>query len=87
MTAAPPDDRDLAAATEDLEQRRDLAGAEPAMRSALHRGPVLELAREERPALLELAQHVPSEARVRLQELTGTPLPVGAPAAASHPRA
>ena len=44
---------------------------------------VLELAREERPAPVELAEHVPLERRVPLQELSASTLP----GAASSPRA
>src|SRR5581483_5040280 len=89
MPRAAPDDRDGAAVCEELQHDRDVPRAPPRMLAvALLRGAVLELAREQRPAALELPQDVLSEGRVLAQERHPHALgrrPTGPPP--THPRA
>jgi hypothetical protein len=84
LAAAAADDRDATAAVEDLEHDRDASASVPAVRLALRRRAVLDLAREERAAALELAEHVAPERRVRLQELVAAALPRVLVATAAH---
>ena len=67
LLAAAADDGDLAARVQDAEHQTHLARAPPAVRLALRRPVVLDLAREERPAPVELAQDVAPERGVLLQ--------------------
>src|SRR5207248_6816938 len=67
LLALPADDRDLAARREAFEHEAHLPRAPPAMALAAVAGRVLDLAREEGPALAELLQHVAAEGGVLLE--------------------
>src|SRR5439155_8023236 len=86
LPAAPPDHCHLADPVQGFEHLCDLAPAEPAMLAAPLRRPVLELARQERAATLELAQDVAAKPRVLAQELPPASVPAMRrdPSAAPH---
>src|SRR4051812_39736831 len=67
LPAAAPDDGDLSARVQHAEHQPHLALAPPAVRLAAAGAVVVDLAREERPALLQLAQDIAPERRVLLQ--------------------
>ena len=67
LLAAAADDGDLAAGVQHAEHQPHLPLAPPAVRLASGRLVVLDLAREQRAALLELAQHVAAVRGVLLQ--------------------
>src|SRR3954451_12661051 len=67
LPAAPPDDGDLSARVQHAEHQSHLTLTPPAVRLAAAGAVVVDLAREERPALLQLAQDVAPERRVLLQ--------------------
>src|SRR5262249_40385061 len=84
LLALTADDRDLAAHVEDTQQQTHLALAPPAVRLAARRLVILDLAREQRPPRLELAQHVAAVGRVLLQK--GDQPAVERPVAPAHER-
>src|SRR6185503_6896959 len=61
LLAAAADDGDLAPCVQDPEHQPHLPLAPPAMRLAPRRRMILDLARQQRAAAFELAQHVASE--------------------------
>src|SRR2546428_246819 len=89
LTAAAPDDGDLAVDVKDLQHAADVPIPVPAVLIPTVARPVLEVAREERPTLLKLAQDVAAELCVLLQELTPPPVPgvVRRAAGSPHPGA
>src|SRR5579885_1643945 len=64
LAAAAADDRHLAARAEHLEHQPHLPLPPPAVRLAPRAGVIGDLAREQRPAPLELSQHVAAVRRV-----------------------
>src|SRR5215210_3047643 len=88
LPVAPPDDRDLAATAKQLQHQPHLASSPPDVVLSLHALVVLDLAREQRAAPLELAEDVAAERGVLPEELGSASLPCVLPgASASHPRA
>ncbi len=87
LTVATPDDRDEAPVREYLEHQPHLAAAPPLVVLTLHAHVILDLAGQERAALLELTQHVAAEGGVRLQELAAAPAGGVAASRAAHARA
>src|SRR5829696_2154904 len=85
LPVAPPDDRDLAATAQQLEHQPHLASSPPDVVLPLHALVVLDLAREQRAAPLELTQDVAPEGGVLLEELVAAPLPRILVAPAAHP--
>src|SRR5205823_768353 len=86
LSVAPADDRDFAAAAQQLEHEAHLGSPPPDVMLFAHARVVLDLAREERTAPLELAQHVAAEGSVRLEEFRAAELPRVRAAPPSHPR-
>jgi hypothetical protein len=70
VAAAAPDDRHLAVEVERVEHQPDVAWAVPAGIAPRLAGAILELAREQRAALLELAEDVAAERALLGQELS-----------------
>src|SRR5205085_8612964 len=89
LAAAPSDDGDLAVDVKRLEHQADVAVPVPAVLDPTLGRAVFEVAREERPTPLELAQHVATEGRVLLDEVPAPAVAaVGRRApVAPHPRA
>jgi hypothetical protein len=84
----PARDRDRAAAVQDLQHHAHPAAPVPAVLLASRPGrPVIELARQQGPAPVELTQDVAPERGVRLQKLLGAPLRCELRAAEPHARA
>src|SRR5205807_2222571 len=79
--------RDLPAHVKGLQHQADVPTSVPAVRQPVVGRLVLELAREERTAPLELAQHVAAKPRVLLQELAPPPVALvrRRPAVPPHP--
>src|SRR4051812_9515298 len=76
LPAAAADDRDLSARAENFEHQSHLARAPPVVAvGALPAHVRVDLAREQRPALLELAQDVAAEGAVLVDELEPAPRP------------
>src|SRR5207237_652238 len=69
LAAAPPDDGDVAVHMEGLQHQADVPAPVPPVVEPLVARPVLEVAREQRAAPFELAEHVAAKRRVLLQEL------------------
>src|SRR5439155_19826668 len=82
---APADDRDHPASVQELEHQRHLAASPPVARFTGDHQVGFELAREQRPAALQLAQQVTAKPDVLLQELVAAPLPLVLDAAPPHP--
>src|SRR5207244_13596288 len=74
LAAAPPDDGDLAVHVEGLQHQPDVPVPVPPVLEPVVARSVLELAREERPAPLELSEHVAAKRRVLVQELAPPPI-------------
>ena len=86
LPVAPTRNGDEAAAVEDLEHHGDAATSVPAVRSPREWCIALDLAREHRPVLLELAEHELPEAPVRGEELVSALLVRVLPPPPAHPR-
>jgi hypothetical protein len=78
LSTAPPRNRDVAALVQPLQHLRDLPASPPAVSAGTAIGSgrsIFELAREQRPAPLQLAEDVAAESGVLPQEVVPAPLP------------
>src|SRR5215207_1160351 len=88
LPATPAGDGDQAAPVQELQHPRQLGARAPPDVALVGSGRrVLEVARQQRPAPFELAEDVPPESSLLLQELARPALPLVAAPRLAHPRA